>query len=207
MTTSRTSRAVLSAACLALVVPAAASAHGDLASEVLVAHDVFLPRDGSIPDAQGERLTELVAAAKRRGYATKVAVIRSDADLASLVSLWRRPQRYARFLGDELSFYDGRILVVMPNGYGIYRNGSRATAERRLLAALAAPGDEPAAITSAAATAIRRLAHAEGVAVAPSTNSSGGSETRDRLTIVAVVIVAGAVAGAVAFVRRRTRAA
>ena len=51
-------------------------------------------------------------------------MIASSYDLGSITSLWRKPRTYARFLGAELQFvYKDRLLIVMPNGFGISRQG------------------------------------------------------------------------------------
>ena len=53
-----------------------------------------------------------------------MAIIAKPDDLGSVTSLWREPQAYAHFLGLELSLaYKGRLLVVMPNGFGFNWTG------------------------------------------------------------------------------------
>ena len=61
-------------------------------------------------------------------------------------ALWRQPQKYAQFLGQELFYvYKGRLLIAMPNGYGIYQHGKRVTTERKLLDKLPPPGERGSA--------------------------------------------------------------
>jgi hypothetical protein len=121
-------RIVALSAILALgawVIAAPALADGDPASDVLAAQPVFLPQDANLPTSQQAQLAGLVESAARSGFPIRVAVIASAADLGSVTDLWRQPQSYARFLGQELSLvYRGPLLVVMPNGFGLY--GSRA---------------------------------------------------------------------------------
>ena len=103
--------------------------------------------------------------------------------------LWRQPQTYARFLGQELArFYPRRLLVVMPNGYGLYGvDEPDLTKEKATLHALPAPG---ANLLAAAEVAVQRLALLHDVRVEPTPQGGGsGSTTRDRLKIVAVVLV------------------
>ncbi len=49
-----------------------------------------------------------------------MALIATQADLGSVTELWRQPQNYARFLGQELGqVYRGTLVVAMPAGFGI----------------------------------------------------------------------------------------
>jgi hypothetical protein len=129
------------------LVPAAASADGDPASDVLVSQGVFVPWDAGVPPRSEARLEAVVGAAAASGFPIRVALIASAKDLGSVTALWREPQTYAEYLGEELSLvFRGRVLVVMPDGVGVYPGGAedrgiglvpRATAPREL-AALAA---------------------------------------------------------------------
>ena len=99
---------------------ASARADGDPASDVLATQSLFLPQDAGVPLAQQNQLTALLEAAASSGYQIRVAIIASSSDLGSVTELWRQPQTYARFLGQELSLvYHGPLLVVMPNGFGL----------------------------------------------------------------------------------------
>ncbi len=105
-----------------LTAPAMALADGDPASDVLASQTLFLPADGGVPQAQATQLRGLLAAAQRAGVPVRVALITSPADLGSVTALWRQPENYARFLGQELAqVYRGTVLVEMPNGHGVYR--------------------------------------------------------------------------------------
>ncbi|MFZ1996693.1 MAG: hypothetical protein WAU75_21445, partial [Solirubrobacteraceae bacterium] len=107
---------------VAAAAPARALADGDPASDVLASQPLFLPADGGIPPARATQLSELVTAARRAGVPIRVAVIATQADLGSVTELWRQPQSYARFLGQELAeVYRGTVVVVMPAGTGVYR--------------------------------------------------------------------------------------
>jgi hypothetical protein len=160
-----TLRVLASAVVVALAVgsvPGSARADGDPASDVLVAQTLFLPFDAPIPARQQAQLAALMQAAAHRGYQLRVALIASPTDLGSVTELWRRPQSYAEFLGEELSLvYRGTLLVIMPNGFGLYRlNGPLASA-RSAVAAVSAPGTD-AGLGPSALSAIRRLAAAAG---------------------------------------------
>ncbi len=125
----------------ALVVVPLARADGDPASDYLLTRSTFVPPDLGISTADAARLSATVAAARSRGYPIHVALIGSAYDLGSVVSLDRKPKQYARFLGTELTLvYHGRLLVVMPNGFGVSRAGKPLPAAQRVVDRLAAPG-------------------------------------------------------------------
>jgi hypothetical protein len=138
-----------------------ARADGDPASDVLYAQSAFLPQDAGTSADQRAQLGAVLQAAQRSGYHVKVALIASPADLGSVTELWHQPGNYAMFLGQELSLvYGGALLVVMPNGFGLYSRGGPVAAERSALAGLRAPG--AGGLGTAALTAIPRLATAAG---------------------------------------------
>lgn len=156
-------RALALLAMLALVgasVPTQASADGDPASDVLATQALFLPQDADVPADQQAQLQATITAAGHSGYPIHVALIAAQGDLGSITPLWRQPERYAQFLGEELSLiFRGQLLVVMPNGYGLYRATGETRAEIAALAHAAIPG---AQLGAAALTAIQRLAAASG---------------------------------------------
>jgi hypothetical protein len=118
-------RAAVALACALLATAAGpagrALADGDPASDILATQPQFAPADGGFAQSDLARLDGLVAAAQRQRLPIRVALIASPGDLGSVSELWRRPQSYAEFLGQELSqVYRGTVVVVMPNGVGIY---------------------------------------------------------------------------------------
>lgn len=153
-----------------------ARADGDPASDVLATQPLYLPQDAGVPLAQQAQLGALLQAAARVGYPVRAAIIASPTDLGSVTALWREPQSYAEFLGQELPLvYKGPLLVVMPGGLGQYEVGGGPVAGRAALAGVNARGG---ALGVAAVTAIQRLAAAAGhplplpSAQAPSKQSS-----------------------------------
>jgi len=186
-------RAVAAVAAVASVAVPVASADGDPASDYLITRQTFLPFDAKIPKEQAEALDGIVADANKKGYKIRVAIISKPFDLGAVPSLFRKPKTYARFLGQELAFvYKNRLLIVMPNGYGVARGGKLLPAEQRVVDTLPPPGDGGPALAAAATRAVRRLAANAGVtAEAP---KSTDSTTDDRL------IIAGAAAGLVLLV-------
>lgn len=174
--------------------PATARADGDPASDVLAAREVFLPADAGASTSQQELLTTVVREATGRGLPIRVAVISSRSDLGSVYALWGHPQPYARFLGTELSLiFSGQLLVVMPNGFGLYHAGSQTATE---LAALAHASVRGSNLTVVAANAVRALAQVTGHALPqlPSGGTATASGTRSGSSVLPwVVLGAGAV--------------
>jgi len=185
VTRRRLLAAVVVAGCIA--VPAA-HADGDPASDYLLSQSTFLPFDANIPKAQAEQLNAIVADAKQKGFAIRVALIAKRFDLGAVPSLWLKPKTYARFLGQELFFvYKGRLLVVMPNGYGSSRGGQPLTSAQRVLDTLPKPGEGGAALAAAATRAVRKLAAQNGVQVEIPAATSSTKTSHDRLVLVAIV--------------------
>jgi hypothetical protein len=155
---------------------ASARADGDPASDVLSTQSLFLPQDAGVSTAQQRQLQTLLEEASRGGEPIRVAVIASPADLGSITELWRQPQSYARFLGQELSLvYQGPLLVVMPDGYGIFKQAGLSGAQRAAVVGSPAPGAKPG---SATLGAVERLAASSGRALAlprAGSQSAGGS--------------------------------
>jgi hypothetical protein len=193
-------RCFLLALAAALVAIPAAQANGDPASDVLIPNQVYIGPEVPISNADRDALVKTVAAANERGYPIRVALIAFTSDLGTAVSLWGRPQDYAKFLGSELAFvYTKPLLIAMPSGFGVYHGRKPVAKEQRVLAGVRA-GKTPAALTQSATKAVRALAAAKGVSV-PASAGGGGSDWRDRLIIAAAGLVVVALIAAVA-VRR-----
>jgi len=172
------------AGCIA--VPAA-HADGDPASDYLLSQNTFLPFDANISDARAEQLNTIVADAKEKGFTIKVAVIAKPFDLGAVPSLYGKPKTYARFLGQELFFvYKGRLLIVMPSGYGASRGGKPLASAQRVVDTLPPAGKDGDALVAAATRAVQRLAAQNGVRVAIPPATSNDSATSDRLIIAAI---------------------
>jgi hypothetical protein len=190
---------------VALCCATAARADGDPASDFLPVQNVFTPFDTKIPQPLVGQLTALVNEANARGFKLKVAVIATTYDLGAVPSLFDKPKRYARFLGQELYLmYNGRLLIVMPNGYGLYRHGKPVAAEQRLLDTLPPPGTTGTALVTSAEHAVLLLArHARVDLTLPQLRATPRSnQTRDRLVILAGALILGGIA-ALAVVARR----
>jgi len=169
-----------------IAVPAA-HADGDPASDYLLSQKTFIPFDAKVPKGNAEQLNAIVADATANGFTIRVALISSEFDLGAVPSLWRKPKTYAHFLGQELFFvYKNRLLVVMPNGYGVSRGGKPLASAQRVVDKLSKPGEGGTALASAATRAVQRLAASSGVRIAIPPASAGSSSNSDRIVIAAI---------------------
>jgi len=186
---------LVAAALAACTVAPSARADGDPASDYLLTQQVFFPFDAKFPADKQQQLTAVVTAANRAGYTIRVAVIWSSYDLGAITGLWRKPRTYARFLSAELGYvYKGRLLVVMPNGFGFNRPKHTVAAEYALLAKIPVH-PEATGLLDAAGTAVRRLAGAAGVRVVPvAVASPSHRNSHDRAIIILGAIAAIAIA-------------
>jgi cytochrome oxidase Cu insertion factor (SCO1/SenC/PrrC family)/thiol-disulfide isomerase/thioredoxin len=207
----------------ALVVrPAPARADGDPGSDVLVYQPLFLASDAGISAPEQVRLGDLLQAAAHSGFPVRVAIIAGPEDLGAITALWRKPRAYASFLGTEISLaYTGRLVVVMPDGFGFNWPGHPSAPGYATLSRIriAAGGAGLAAATQAA---VGSLAAADGIRLrsAPTTvgqatpaaqpaatagastaTASPGSGTDTIVAIVAVAVLA--TAGLAVLGRRR----
>jgi hypothetical protein len=166
---------------------------------------VFYPYTPRVSAAVEQALDAEVATAAKRQFPIKVALIASPVDLGAIPTLYGKPQQYANFLDQEISFGGKqRLLVVMPSGFGVQGLDPAATKAAASLAKPSGAGSD--ALAKSATVAVARLAAASGhpiarVATAPGASSDGGSSPIVPLAIV--VLVAAAAAGAVIAVRRR----
>jgi len=155
------------AAALAGAAAGTARADGDPASDVLLSDNVFLSYQSPYGSKEGRALEGLTKEAKQQGFPIRVAVITQIADLGSVGGLYGKAQRYADFLGQEITFvYRGTLVVVMngkPGGFGVHGPGATPAA-KRALARLKLPGPSPTAadLGKAAAVAVQRVAAASG---------------------------------------------
>jgi hypothetical protein len=196
---------------LAAALPPAALADGDPASDVLLGENVFYPYSPAVSPTLQKSLNATTAAAKRAGFPIKVALIASAVDLGVIPDLFGKPQKYATFLDQEISFRGKQpLLVVMPAGYGVQGLGPKATSA---VATLPKPASgQGNALATAAQSAVTKLAEVSGHPISASSqngsssSSSGGGGSSGTLVIilaVAAVIAAGALA-AITLRRRRT---
>jgi hypothetical protein len=187
--------------------PTRALADGDPASDVLLGENVFYPYTPAVPGAIQKTLNAETTAAQKGKYPIKVALIASPIDLGVIPDLFGKPQKYAAFLDQEISFRTKQpLLVVMSTGYGVQGLTGPGAAT---VAHLAKPaGRTSADLAQAAITAVARISSAAGhpIAGVPGVRGAaapdGGSDS--TLPIVAGLAAAAIiVAGALVVLRRR----
>jgi hypothetical protein len=212
--------AIVAALAAAGVRAAPALADGDPASDVLVYQPVFYPY-APAPHALEHRLSGVVRSANQQGLKIRIAIIQSRRDLGAIPELFGKPSVYARFLGSELSsVWRGRVLIVMPNGYGLAQGAHlvRSSGIARIVASTGGPdalvlrhlarpaGSSPADLVAAAERAVRALAARHDVALVAASGtrpSSSGGRSRSTTAIAAAVsAVVGLAAGTLWFLWR-----
>ena len=189
-------------ATLAAATPALAD--GDPASDVLPLQDVYLPYSPQVSPPVASALRKLLKETRGAGYPVKAAVIASPTDLGAVPDLFGQPQRYAAFLGNEISFNShDTLLVVMPSGYGAVNLPPRATGALQGLRAPSA--SNPDGLAKAAIAAVVRLAQVAGhpVAAPKISGGSGGGGTSPAVVFGAPVALL-VLAGLLMTLRRRT---
>ncbi len=190
-----------------LMLPAAmALADGDPASDVLLGENVFYPYTPPVSASLQKALNAQTAAASRARFPIKVALIASPIDLGVIPDLFGKPQQYADFLDQEISFQAKQpLLVVMPAGYGV--QGISAPAK---LAAAKLPlpaGKTSDDLATAAIAAVGKLADAAGHPITTASQSTGTHSSGGSATVIVIALVAVAAAGAAAIVAMRRRRA
>jgi hypothetical protein len=195
-----------------ILAPAGALADGDPASDVLLGENVFYPYSPPVAQSIQNTLNAQTAAASRAGFPIKVALIASPVDLGVIPDLFGKPQKYAEFLDQEISFQaKQRLLVVMPAGYGVQGLSPAATSA---VASLPRPaGKQSDDLARAAIAAVSKLADVSGhplraaaTTTSTSQSSGGGSGGSSTGIVIALVVAAVLTAGALAFVTARRRA-
>lgn len=181
-------------------------ADGDPASDVLASARVFWPYNLKVPADSREKLNATVTAVTRNGLPVRVAMVQSEFDLGSVGVLFGHPQDYSQFLAQGLAnFNRDWVIVVMPNGYGVYHcvpipevgfceKALPSEADQKRLRTLAPVSKSREDMAAAAERAVRTFAEGRGV------SADGGG-------VGVVAPVAGAVVGIllvmVLFGRRR----
>ena len=196
---------VLVALAACLWSPGLARANGDPASDFLLTQPLFLPFTSKIDRAKTMRLDALLREAAKRHFPIRTALILGPGDLGTAFSLYGKPEKYAQFLGLELSFvYRDRLLVVMPTGYGYAVNGKPDPKASAVLQKLPPPGRDATKEVEAALVAVQRLAAASGTKLDVPTGAKS-TTTRDRITIAAAATAGVALVAAFVLYRRGRR--
>jgi hypothetical protein len=192
----------------ALLAPAAALGDGDPASDTLLGLNVFYPYSPPVAASVQRTLNAETAAAKKAGFPLKVALIAAPTDLGVIPDLFGRPQKYADFLDQEISFQRKQpLLVVMASGYGLQGVNTLATNAGRGLRPPA--GRTSTDLAQAAITAVAKLAAASGHPLkgVPGTSHAAGKGGGGSSTPIVVGLAVAAVLVAAALVALRRRQA
>jgi hypothetical protein len=207
MTISRRPLARISAilAAAALLLPALARADGDPASDVLLGQNVYYPYTPTVSSSLQKALDAETAAAKQAGIPVKVALIPTPTDLGVVPDLFGKPQQYAAFLVQEISFQTKQpLLVVMPQGLGSAGLPAAAAAAVKQLPHPASPQSDD--LARAAIEAVPKLAAAAGhqlKSVPKAAKASGGSSV--AIIVGLALLALGGAAAAFAARSRRSR--
>jgi hypothetical protein len=200
----------IAAALAAAITTSRAPADGDPASDMLLAQPVFYPFSPAVTAALQRTLNAEAATANRARFPIKVALIDSPADLGAIPSLFAKPQQYASFLDQEISFTGTKqlLLVVMPSGYGVAGLNPATT---RAAVALAKPaGRNSDDLARAAIDALPKLAAAAGHPIDSASGAPGigGDSGGGGATVAGIgALAAGALLAAAAVVWFRHRRA
>ena len=181
------------AAGMAIAAPAAL-ANGDPPSNVLIGQDAYTPADPA-PAALVRELKQAAVRAKEAGYPTKVAVVRTEADLGNVPQALGKPQQYADYLladlhGPSQVKGDFGVLVVTPAGAGIAGrsfNGGERQAARTIDVSTGASSGE---LVRAATATLEAMASAAGHPIGGAGSDSGGGSSG--------IVIAGVLAGLLA---------
>jgi MYXO-CTERM domain-containing protein len=208
--------ALLTAAALGLLVPAAARADGDPASDILPQADVYYPYSPQPSPALTKTLDELLADVRQRGFPVKVALIATAADLGAYPTMFNQAQVYANLLTAQLpqnphgTVKDKlHLLVVMPAGFG--GSGLGAKVDDALSGVEVDPDGGSDALVRAAIEAVANLASANGVETPvpdipavdqPGEDDGGGGGAGTAGIVIAVLALLG-LGAAILVVRRR----
>lgn len=190
-----------------LTIAAPVLADGDPASDVLLGQNVFFPYSPPTSAPLQSKLNAVTAAARRGGLQIKVALIGSPVDLGVVPDLFGKPQKYADFLDQEISFHTKQpLLVVMAAGYG--SAGLSSVATNALTRVPKPAGHSSDALATAAIGAVAKLAAADGHPIQGVSGIGGSSGSSTTTTIIVVVLAAAALAalGALVALRRRQAA-
>jgi cytochrome oxidase Cu insertion factor (SCO1/SenC/PrrC family)/thiol-disulfide isomerase/thioredoxin len=180
---------VVATAPLAMAGPPPAFADGDPGSDVLLAQNLFYGAQDGVSLHEELALGKLLNATSAAGAPVRVAIIGRQQDLGTVTPLWGKPQTYAGYLGTELSdTYTGRLLVVMPSGYGVYwnRHDQAAASLASALAGLHVSGVNGPALVAATQSAVERIEAAAGISRAALARRLGSAQAASALGPAAV---------------------
>jgi hypothetical protein len=193
----------------ALALAPLAHAHGDPTTEYLKVRQFFVPSDVTAPAAKKQRLAAVVAGANRAGFKIRVGLVASSYDLGAVPQLYGKPRAYVRFVSEELSNeagYHGRVLVVMPDGFGFAWWKHPNVREYAVLDKIPIRHGG-VGMVDAATRGVQRLAADAGVEFtpAPQVTRTAQRNERDRISVIVAAVAALAFVGLAREALRRRR--
>jgi hypothetical protein len=192
---------------LPLLAAQRAVADADPASDILLGSQVFYPYQPPVSPALQKQLAQTLIGLRAAGLNLKVAIIQSPVDLGALPNVFGKPQQYADFLDQEISFNTPQpLLVVMPSGFGIAHAGPAGALKGLTIDA----SRKSNGLAQAAVQAVQRIAKANGKSTtggsAPGASSGSGGSSSLIIFGVPIGVILLAVAAAL-FLRGRAVAA
>ena len=188
-------RAALIAIAVVALLPGAAAADGDPASDVLLAQDVYYPYAPKASPNMTTALNGLLGRVRKAGFPMKVALIQTPADLGAYPSLFGDTQNYANLLAKEIAFNSHpHLLVVMPTGFGGNNLGANVDSALKGIKIDAAAKSD--GLVQAALVAAARIATANGhqTPVPPEANAAlAASKASSKRSTPSVLVYGGPV--------------
>jgi hypothetical protein len=177
-----------------LVVPRAAYANGDPASDVLLQAKIYFPTQ-RVSMEEAQKLHDVVNSANAKGYPIRVALIKDESDLGVVPNLLNQPQKYAEFLAPEIRFaYRGDLLVVMPDGLGVTQTDQTPAPAKAIDGMNVEAGGSPDGLAMTAEEAVAKLSAAAGHPLEGA--KKGGSSSALAGILVAVALLGLGIGGA-----------
>ncbi len=181
-------------------------ADGDPASDVLLTQNVFYPYKPPVSSPVQKALNAEAAAGCRARFPIKVALIASPVDLGAITQLFGKPQSYAAYLDQEISFQrKQRLLVVMASGYGT--EGLDRPADLAVASLKKPVSTRSNDLARAATTAIAKIAAADGhvITTSPGAPCSTTGSTVNYTNLIVIVAALLAIATYTAVAPRRAK--
>src|SRR5437588_1070422 len=161
--------ALLAAATATLIPATRGIADADPASAYLLGAPAFYPFQPPTSPTLRHELESALSELKGKGLNLKVAVIGNPTDLGAVPNLFGRPQEYAKFLSQEISFNQPQpLLVVMPAGFGLAHAGAPTSVNGLSIDS----AQRSNGLTRSAIQAVERIARANGKPISVSASSS-----------------------------------
>lgn len=183
---------LIAAIATAIFAPTPALGDADPASDVLLGSLAFYPYQPAPAQQLQTQLNHELAQLHTEGLGLKVAIIESPIDLGAIPNMFGKPQTYAAFLAQEISFGAPQpVLVVMPAGFGLAHAGSPAS----LTGLKVDTARQSDGLTQSAILAVRRIARVAGKPVptgAAASPAESGTSPVIKYALPAILVLLAA---------------